>query len=315
VSLFPSVVLVLAVTVFAATLGIAGVLRPVLRTLARMPPRARAGGVLLVLGAPWIVGMVLTAVALGHCWIDRVRGLQDDCVRCGFCLFQSAGGSRWGWLIALAALSPVGFAVTRLAGGMLRARRASVALRGISERLGDNMHLIPGRAAFVIGWLSPSVFIGEELRRTLAPASMAAITAHEDGHRKHRDTFARMLGRLLSAVHLPRAALQLVASLDLALEQACDELASATVQDRLVVAQALIDVARIQDTQPDGRDCQCVPATLAARIDALCSDAAPAIARPRLAMVGALFAFGVAAGLAGGHQLHRAAEALVRFVT
>ena len=100
----------------------------------------------------------------------------------------------------------------------------------------------------------------------------------------------------------------LLASLDLAIEQACDARASETVADPLIVAQALIDAARLQ-----GHDgATCAPASLDARVEALCAHAAPAGPRTLPVVVG-LVTLAVVAPLFS-HQIHRAAEAVSHLV-
>jgi Zn-dependent protease with chaperone function len=79
---------------------------------------------------------------------------------------------------------------------------------------------------------------------------LAAVVAHEEAHSVRRDGLRRALAGVLSVAHLPATRRAVLADLDLAIEQACDDEAGLRVGDRLTVARALLAVRRLGQTRP-----------------------------------------------------------------
>lgn len=306
----PSAVLVVVLAGALLAIAIALAEPLVVRVVASMEPRQRARWIFGVLTAPLLFGGAVLALAIGHCVVPRLLGLPDDCdgVRgegCAFCFFQEGRPGALGWALALACALPLAAALARLAVGVGRARRARRRLECVARPRGDGVYEVPGAGAYTIGWPSPSVFVGEELSRALTPEGVAAVMAHEREHLRRGDGLLRALARALSVLHLPRVRARLIEALDVAVEQACDAHAGVAVADPLIVAQALVDTARLRVADPSGLGC--VGASLPARISSLCEPpGAPGPDR-----VGATAALALALGacaLAFDHEVHRAAE-------
>lgn len=98
--------------------------------------------------------------------------------------------------------------------------------------------------AVTIGLLEPRVCISDGLRESLSARQFEAVVAHEHAHARRYDSLAKLVVRLSAQLHLPPVRVHLLAELDLACEQACDEAAADCVGDRLTVAEAILAVER-----------------------------------------------------------------------
>jgi Zn-dependent protease with chaperone function len=95
------------------------------------------------------------------------------------------------------------------------------------------------------GHWRPDVLVSTALTSALTPRQLEAVLAHERTHRRRRDPLRRTLAGLLSAPLPGPVRREVLATLDLAAEQVCDEEAARAVDDRLLVAEALLAVARL----------------------------------------------------------------------
>ncbi len=271
-------------------------------------PQARARWLFGILAAPITTGVVVVLIAVGHCLVPRLLGLEDDCIGaslagCAFCLFSRARGGPLAWALAAFTLFPLLRQLVTSARALLSARRARERLRTIARPGPHGSWHVPGAGAFVVGWREPVVCIGESLTAALDDRCLQAVSAHEDEHRSRGDLWLRSAARILAAGHLPATRQELLDALDLATEQACDERAGEVVADRLVVAQALLDAARLQVGGG-----HCLPAALDARVTALCALPTPDAAAPWAPRVALALAATLAASLWWSHQVHRVAE-------
>ncbi len=286
----------------------------ILRSLADVRPEVRTSWLLAVLAAPLLSGFTVLGLALGHCVAPRLLGLPDDCEGvlgrgCAICVYGQGRLHPAAWAAALACLLPVARAVWRSLLVVWRSHFARRSLALVSERSSDDVFLMPGPHAFVVGWPRPAVFVGADLSRALTREGVLAVTAHEREHLRRGDLTLRLLSRVLAATHLPWISPRLLEALDTATEQACDARASAAVDDPLIVAQALIDTARLHAAH--GASPGCVAASLPARIQALCAPPLEhqGLRRPLAAIGGAL-----AVGVLFDHEIHRAAELVVQLL-
>jgi hypothetical protein len=115
---------------------------------------------------------------------------------------------------------------------------------------------------------------------------------------------------VLASAHFDAPARELLSELDLAIEQRCDEHASVRLEDPLVVARAILRAATVRDPSATVAVTHETPATLPARIQALCT---PGWASQPALRVAASVALVVAVftGVALDHHVHRAAETLL----
>ena len=104
--------------------------------------------------------------------------------------------------------------------------------------------------AFAVGLLRPKVCISEGLRNGLSASQLDVVLAHERAHVSRYDSLVKFVARLSARLHLPHIRERLNTELDLACEQACDEIAAESVGDRLTVAESLLAVERASDENP-----------------------------------------------------------------
>ncbi len=311
--MLPAAVLFVASVALAVALVMSLARGPLLDALGRLAPRPRIRWLFGAIASPLGAGAIALALALGHCVVPLLVGLDDDCrgvtgAGCAFCLLLPASAGAAAWLLSAVVTLPVVRQAVRSGRGAYLARRARARLRTVASMGSDGVWRVPGAGAFVLGWPDAVVCIGEDLARDLGSDAVRAVAAHEDEHRLRGDVWLRGLARLLASAHLPGTGRALLSALDLAIEQTCDERACEAVADPLIVAQALLDVARLQDH--DG-GMNCVPASLDARVEALCVPTTHTRALP--SAVGALVAL-AAIALLLDHQIHKAAETLIHFV-
>ena len=108
----------------------------------------------------------------------------------------------------------------------------------------------------VMGLFRPTLIVAESVLKTCTPEELTAILAHEQGHIARRDNLRRALIQsapdLLS--WLP-AARRLHEAWHVATEEAADDLAGrASERGRLLLAQALVTVARLAPARIDPHD-------------------------------------------------------------
>lgn len=316
-SLLPVSVLIVAAVSILVAAAVALAAPWLVGALSGVEPRARARWVFALLAAPFLSGSGVLFLALGHCVASRALGVPEDCDGpvgrgCVLCLYGDGEVVRpAAWAFAVLCAVPLARSLYRAVRGVWRARRARRAMELAAERSASGVLVVPGANAFVLGWPESVVFVGDELSRGLSPEGVAAVTAHEHEHLRRGDVTLRMLSRALASTHLPRARQCLLDALDTAVEQACDAHASKAVSDPLIVAQALLDTARLQAAHGEGHGC--VAASLPARISALC--APPAAHRGVSATPLVALALLALAALVFDHEVHRAAELVAHFAS
>jgi len=98
------------------------------------------------------------------------------------------------------------------------------------------------------GIFRPTLFLSQGLLAGIAPEQITVVLHHERAHAARRDILIRLLARVGTVFMWPSARARLLGALDLAAEQSCDEVAAASVGDRLQVAEAILRVERLLQT-------------------------------------------------------------------
>lgn len=237
---------------FALVAALAAALahRRVLAWAAPLAPAPRAQALLVWAAAPAALATALVAAAL---WpsLGAALGLAvDHCPAHGghvhICLHHlpARGAGLAGTL---------GFGAVVLAGGASLVR--GVRSAGLAARLClARAHELPGGVgvvesarpfALTVGWFRAHVLVSTALLRRLTPAQLGIVVAHERAHARRRDALRVTLAQVLSLAHLPSVRRDVLGSLALACEQACDEAAARACGDRVLVAETIVAVERI----------------------------------------------------------------------
>lgn len=98
---------------------------------------------------------------------------------------------------------------------------------------------------FTAGLVRPCLLVSEGLLAAVSADDLRVVLAHEDGHRRRRDMGVRFLVRLSTIWLVPGSRRELLIAIELSSEQACDEIAAATLGDRLRVAETILTLERV----------------------------------------------------------------------
>lgn len=200
----------------------------------------------LTLGAQF---SVLLPTLLSPVWPALDHCLYHDDGHPHLCFTHLAAhqGHWLGWVLIAAVCLAL---ATRLGLDLKRVVTAS----GLVRRLIASAQANPALGAWVVptaavwclsvGVFRPRVVLTEGLIATIDPGEIGVILAHEDAHRRRRDTLVRLILRLFTLSLLPGPRRYLLTSLELTSEQACDEEAAAQVGDRVQVAATIVAMER-----------------------------------------------------------------------
>lgn len=229
------------------------------RWSSRRHPEERARMALATALAPGVAPIVL----IGMCLAPGVFGLlglhADHCVHHlshpHLCLVHPTA-----MLTAPSALL-LGLCLVLLAGTALRValraartRRAVEQLRNAPSRcLAPGVRCIESERPFSLtaGRGRGEIFVSSALANALAPGELEAVVEHERAHARRRDGLRQLAALVLSWPYLPAARRSILAELELATEQACDEQAGRRLGDRLVVAEAILAAERLLASTPN----------------------------------------------------------------
>lgn len=287
------------------------------RPIGRLDPRQRFKALLLMSVLPLMVGFGVAAAtllpslgaflwpSLDHC-PDHHMGHDHLC-------FIHAPGPLGleAWLL-LAGLIAVVWPVAIHRGlSLLRASRTAEKLvRSGSNAVG--MHVIEHDALFAatVGIIAPRVVLSRGLLDALPDEHLEAVLAHERAHVRRRDPLWKVMASMVSVPLLPRTQRALLADLELAAEQACDEDAAKELGDRLHIAQAILAMERLLAGY-----------TMPHRAVTTAFDNAPAVERVELLLdqrkptalirFDILFVLFTAVALLSASSLHHTAESLL----
>lgn len=311
-----SATLLIGVVAAAASAGIRVAWPRVAPWLAQVEPEARTRWLFALLATPVAMGGVVLVLAAAPCVAEQVAA--RDCssfgdLACRFCLIHPAPTTAFARVVALLMALPLAVRALWVGFAAIRLQRALRAIQVVARRdSARDLWAMPGRTAF--SGVSGEVFVGETLEHSLAPSAFDAVAAHEHAHVRRRDLVLKMAARVLAGTHLPGVSKPLVAALDLALEQACDIEASEAVRDPLIVAQALIDVTRLQHDRTSEGLTQCGSGVLEARVEALCN---PSWVPSRAALLGVSVTSlaALVVGCAATQRVHHAADVMFTALT
>lgn len=312
-------VLIVTVVALVAAYLVSLARHEILSRLASVAPAARVRWIVALLAVPAVTGVALLAIGLAPCVPELLAANGTDLdfhaeAICRFCLAHPRDVHGAVWVIAGACVVAACVRGAPTIRAIVQVRRLTTSLKQLRVRRPDGLWSIPGIEAFTVGWPRAEIYVGDILEHRVAPASVAAVIAHELAHVRRRDIGTKVLARALSIAFPRRAAQDLLGALDLAIEQACDAAASQTAGGALAVAQALVDVARLGHPDRSSFALGFVGDDLDARVRALCSPSWRSSTRLAVLAAGSTVAV-VAVGLLLDHRIHSAIEALVRFGT
>ncbi len=255
------VALVAAVSFGALAATVIALAYPYTRVwIERLSGERRSTIVLGILAAPLVGGLVLSFLALlpgvtGLVWPALDHCTRHDDLHFHLCLVHAPGLNSFGPSVALifAALLPAGIRFGDTAVRLRRARRVVGALHKSAPIGRAESHSVVESdlpLALTAGLLSPRIFVTSALIRDLDSTSTAAMLAHEAAHVRRRDPLRKLVGDLLSALHLPGVRRMLLDDLSLACEESCDESAAQEIGDRADVAAALVALGRLIERAP-----------------------------------------------------------------
>jgi Zn-dependent protease with chaperone function len=292
---------------------------PLRRTLASWPPASRARALLSLAAAPHALAVGLTGLcfalgplgqvvpALDHCLTHAHDGAPHLCAA----HLPPTVGHPLAWGIAAAMLLWLAVPALRQ---LWRERASRMRVR----QLVGSARKDPARGALVVD--SPVAFaaatslaelpvVSTALLRGLSGDQLAVVLAHERAHLRRRDPAMRAWAARLASAHLPWLRRRLLAELELASEQACDEDSATAAPHRVGVAAVLLAVERLRHPElASALTGFGGPRSLEARVQALLAPplSAAAVWSPRGLV---LLAVGLTAALAD--PLHHALEQLV----
>lgn len=314
--LWLGVAAILGAVIVAATIASAMPrLRPVLTGLT---PARRARVLTALCLAPLVAGVGLALACLLPSLYSALWPTLDHCTRHAdehlhLCLAHPPAATL-GVLAALIGVMGLALLVARSVRdvlGLVRAQRVLARLRGTSTQDATGVRGVDSDAAFSFtgGLVRPDIYLSRGLRERLPPSQLAAVLAHERAHVRRRDVLRRHAAQLGALMHMPGTARLLLSALELACEEACDAEAAAAVGDRVLVAQAIVAVARL-GTRPPGAVAATVLGftgdALGHRVAALLATPAPEPIASRWAVSAALVALVVLAP-----ALHHATETVL----
>ncbi len=231
--------------------------RLLLHLLATQPAaqRARCAGGILI--APVLIGgLYAGAILLMSSFDATSASITAACTAhhgswLHACLVHTieAGSDSWLWLALVGLLLVCAGLLFRVGRALLRARRQRWALIRLGSRHEGHgqLHVLdtdaPLAVACDVG--GGHVLLAGWLLEVLRPEQLRVVLAHERAHLVNRDMRWRLLAQIASGLHFPVFRRRLLASLELACEQRCDQAAADDVGSRLLVAETLLAVERL----------------------------------------------------------------------
>lgn len=106
----------------------------------------------------------------------------------------------------------------------------------------DSSHPI----ACVVGLLRPTIYFSRGFIAGLSPTALRVVIAHERAHASRYDNLWIVIVRIFSLGWIYRQ--RLLDDLELAQEQACDQMAAIVVGDAITVAETLVQCQRLAQT-------------------------------------------------------------------
>jgi Zn-dependent protease with chaperone function len=219
-----------------------------------LPPARRSNILLTWLLAPAFVGLLFTLLSFMPSLFSIFGIVADHCdvhdTHLHLCLIHPPlpADSMISWLLVtiLAAMAVILAGTYTL--GLVRARRFYKALMMASHQHdGDDIRVVDWNIPLAIsaGVYRMRVFISAQLMQILTSQQLEVVLAHEQAHSHRKDALRHLVGQALSFAHIPWLRRRLLADMDLACEQACDEAAASRTCDRLHVADTIVSIERL----------------------------------------------------------------------
>lgn len=148
-------------------------------------------------------------------------------------------------LLALAFLSLIVLLGARLVVDVVRTRRFRNMLKGYRVISAEGVVRVLDTAlplAFSSGIVRPRIFLSTGLLQSLSAEERELLIAHEQAHLARHDSLRLLLARALSLTHLPWVRKSVLAELQLASEQACDEAAARQADAPCKMAELLLKI-------------------------------------------------------------------------
>jgi beta-lactamase regulating signal transducer with metallopeptidase domain len=239
---------------------ISRVVYPLIRKrLLQQAPARRSNILLIWLLVPASVGLLFTLLSLMPSFLSLMGIDQDHCsVHDGhvhLCLIHPPlpldNITSWG-LITLLGVMAVIFAGKAIL-GIVRGYKLYKGLMMASLKHGEQDFRIVewnGPLALSAGLSHMSVFISRQLMQSLTTKQLDVVLAHERSHAERKDTLRQLIAHALSFAHIPWMRRSLLADMNLASEQACDEAAARITGDRLHVADTIVSIERMFIQKP-----------------------------------------------------------------
>lgn len=266
----------------------------------------------------WVPGLLLLAAflpgLLGFVGADADHCLIHDSHHHHLCLLHPPHASEHvlGWLLPLVLLSPPIALLIRCVGrarGEMRWARALVSLSRGSD-LGPDVRILDRdeAIALTVGLRRPTILLSTGLLRRVSDATLAVVLAHERAHVARMDTRYAFLERLFASIYPRSVGTALLVRIAAAREESCDAAAARVSGGSVVVARALLEVARL-GVRPSLVGVSLASASLEGRVTRLLDGD-----HPRTAWWAALAVLVVALAAAGAGPVHTATERLITFL-
>ncbi|MDZ7752932.1 MAG: M56 family metallopeptidase [Gammaproteobacteria bacterium] len=163
---------------------------------------------------------------------------------------------------------------------------------------------------FTAGLIRPQIFLSSALLQAVHPRAVAIVVDHEYAHQRRRDGLRLFVAGLFVGLHISSIRHRMLGDLQLAIEQACDEIAASRSGDRLQVAETILHLTRlIGSTAPPVAAVETgfTGADTASRVEGLLRPPIPQ--RPALFVTVSALAIGfLVLGLKSSDQWHHGAE-------
>ncbi len=238
---------------------VSAVIYPFVQTkLQALAPARRANTLLLWSLAPTLVGVVFTLLSFVPSFLSLMGIVQDDCTvhdaHFHLCLIHPPLplDSMMSWV--LVAFLGIFFVVATFFFmlGLVRALKFRKILMLTSyQHARFDVRVVESKKplAIAVGFYHMRVFISDYLLQSLSPRQLDVVLAHEQAHLNRKDALWHLVGYVFSFAHMPWLRTRLLSDMNLASEQACDEVAASKTGDRLYVANTIVFLERLFSKQ------------------------------------------------------------------
>ncbi len=223
-----------------------------------LAPAQRSNILLVWLLAPAFIGLLFTLLCFMPSFFSLLGVVQDHCNvhddHLHFCLIHPPlpvdNMISWALIIILGGVVVIFAGIYTL--DLVRAYHFHKSLM-MTSRYHDehDIHVVECSRllAISVGVYRMRVFISKRLMQILTSKQLDVVLAHEQAHSRRKDVLRHLVGRTLSFAHIPCLRRHLLADMDLACEQACDEVAANRIDDRLYVADTIVFIERLFSKQ------------------------------------------------------------------